>query len=126
MALGERARATAPAIAQALIETPRADHEDRERRAYRARRRIERAARDAGLDLCVPSLSFRTVTYKALCAADQLATFYPDLSDPDVAVPFAVFHQRYRTYTAPSWDRAQPFRVLCHKRRDHPLGQTRR
>jgi glutamate synthase domain-containing protein 2/glutamate synthase domain-containing protein 1/glutamate synthase domain-containing protein 3 len=113
-ALGERARATAPAITQALIEAAGTGHEDRERRAYLARRRIERAARDAGLDLCVPSLSFRTITYKALCAADQLAAFYPDLSDPDVAVPFAVFHQRYSTNTAPSWDRAQPFRVLCH------------
>ena len=27
---------------------------------------------------------------------------------------FAVFHQRYSTNTTPSWERAQPFRFLCH------------
>ena len=54
------------------------------------------------------------MTYKALCAADQLAAFYPDLADPRFAVAFAVFHQRYSTNTAPSWERAQPFRFLCH------------
>src|SRR5207245_11128351 len=27
---------------------------------------------------------------------------------------FAIFHQRYSTNTAPSWERAQPFRMLCH------------
>ena len=62
----------------------------------------------------VASLSFRTVTYKALCAADQLGAFYPDLRDPALAVPFAVFHQRFSTNTTPSWERAQPFRLLCH------------
>src|SRR5262249_44618484 len=64
--------------------------------------------------LYVASLSFRTVTYKALCAATQLASFYPDLTDPELAVPFAIFHQRFSTNTAPSWERAQPFRFLCH------------
>ena len=54
------------------------------------------------------------MTYKALCAADQLAAFYPDLADPAFDVAFAVFHQRYSTNTAPSWERAQPFRFLCH------------
>ncbi len=54
------------------------------------------------------------MTYKALCAADQLAHFYPDLSDPALAVPFGIFHQRFSTNTSPSWERAQPFRLLCH------------
>ena len=29
-------------------------------------------------------------------------------------MPFGVFHQRFSTNTAPSWERAQPFRLLCH------------
>jgi len=62
----------------------------------------------------VASLSFRTVTYKALCAADQLAAFYPDLLEPRLSVPFALFHQRFSTNTQPSWERAQPFRLLAH------------
>ena len=40
---------------------------------------MERIAREAGPDLYVASLSFSTVVYKALCAADQLAAFYPEL-----------------------------------------------
>src|SRR5206468_11487581 len=78
-------------------------------RAYRARRRAEPAIRSY-----VASLSFRTVTYKALCAADQLAAFFADLRDPALAVPFGLFHQRYSTNTTPSWERAQPFRLLGH------------
>jgi len=49
------------------------------------------------------SLSFRTVVYKALCAADQLAPFYADLRDPSFEVPFGIFHQRFSTNTEPSW-----------------------
>ena len=77
--------------------------------AFRARRRAERTP-----GAYIASLSFRTVTYKALCAAEELARFYPDLSDPELAVPFGIFHQRFSTNTAPSWERAQPFRLLCH------------
>ena len=33
---------------------------------------------------------------------------------PALAVPFAIFHQRFSTNTEPSWERAQPFRLLCH------------
>src|SRR5262249_11018617 len=83
--------------------------DEAERRAHRARLTAERIP-----GAYVASLSFRTVTYKALCAADQLAAFYPDLLDPALAVPFGIFHQRFSTNTAPSWERAQPFRLLGH------------
>jgi glutamate synthase domain-containing protein 2/glutamate synthase domain-containing protein 1/glutamate synthase domain-containing protein 3 len=108
--LGETAYSSAPRIEQLILLRPSgASLQEAERRAYRARRRAERAP---GAYVC--SLSFRTVTYKALCAADQLADFYPDLLDPAIEVPFAVFHQRFSTNTTPSWQRAQPFRLLCH------------
>src|SRR5205807_247567 len=89
-------------------------HADAEARSYRARKRVERAFREASLGAYVASMSFHTLTYKAMCAADQLAAFYPDLRDPRLTAPFAIFHQRYSTNTAPSWERAQPFRMLCH------------
>jgi glutamate synthase (ferredoxin) len=109
-ALGASARASAPGIEQLVVQRPYgADAEEAERRAYRARTRL---ADDPGVYVC--SLSFRTVTYKALCAAEQLAAFYPDLQDEWLAVPFAIFHQRFSTNTEPSWERAQPFRLLCH------------
>jgi glutamate synthase domain-containing protein 2/glutamate synthase domain-containing protein 1/glutamate synthase domain-containing protein 3 len=113
-ALGELARATAPRIEQALFLAPDEDAEAAERRCFRAGRVATRATRAGGVATYLASCSTRTVTYKALCAADQLAAFYPDLADPGLSVPFAIFHQRYSTNTTPSWERAQPFRFLCH------------
>ena len=109
-ALGETARASLPLIEQLVLLRPLGLHaEEAELRAYRARRRAEAVA-----GAYVVSLSFRSVTYKALCAADQLGAFYPDLRDRSLEVPFAIFHQRFSTNTSPSWERAQPFRLLCH------------
>ena len=112
-AIGDVARANAPAIEQAVFQVE-ADPTDAERRCFRAGRRAALAARQAEVGLYLASCSTMTVTYKALCAADQLAAFYPDLAEEAFEVAFAVFHQRYSTNTAPSWERAQPFRFLCH------------
>ena len=62
----------------------------------------------------LPSLSSKTVVYKGLFMAPQLPVFYTDLNDPDYRTAIAVFHQRYSTNTFPTWERAQPFRMLCH------------
>ena len=114
-ALGDAARRNAPRIEQALIAVDASVSEsDAEVRCYRVRKRAERTLKAAQLGGYLASMSFRTVTYKAMCAADQLAPFYPDLRNPAFAAPFAIFHQRYSTNTAPSWERAQPFRFLCH------------
>jgi glutamate synthase domain-containing protein 2/glutamate synthase domain-containing protein 1/glutamate synthase domain-containing protein 3 len=114
-ALGDVARASAPLIEQAIFSRPSGlDDDAAEGRCFRARRRIEAGARAHGLRLYVASMSFRTVTYKALCAADQLANFYEDLTDARFEAWFAIFHQRYSTNTTPSWERAQPFRLLAH------------
>ncbi len=113
--LGEYARATQPRILQAVLRAPATDTPDRsEQRAHRARRRMEALALAADRDVYVASCSFATVTYKALAAAHLLSRFYPDLRDPELQAPFAIFHQRYSTNTAPTWARAQPFRMLCH------------
>ncbi|CAN5872209.1 glutamate synthase large subunit [soil metagenome] len=111
--LGEQARTAMPGIEQALF-TVGDTAGDRERLAYVARRDAERRCRTAGVALYCVSFGFETVTYKALSAADQLAAFYPDLCDSAVVAPYAMFHQRYSTNTLPTWDRAQPFRLLCH------------
>ena len=77
-----------------FLEPPAGDAEAVEAAAFRARKRL-----DGRGDLYVASLSFRTVVYKALCAADQLAPFYADLRDPAVEVQFGIFHQRFSTNT---------------------------
>jgi glutamate synthase (ferredoxin) len=113
-ALGSAAADSAPLVEQALLAPFAGGVEEGERRAYRARRRAELVARSEGLELSIPSSSYRTVTYKALCAADRLADFYADLAANGCRAWFALFHQRYSTNTAPTWGRAQPFRMLAH------------
>ncbi|MDQ4096103.1 MAG: glutamate synthase subunit alpha, partial [Actinomycetota bacterium] len=114
-ALGATARASRPLIEQLLIApTGGSDEAACERLAFRARRRAQKIARAERISLYVASLSFKTVTYKALCAADQLGAFYPDLVDNRFEAWFAIFHQRFATNTTPTWARAQPFRFLGH------------
>jgi len=114
-ALGESARASEPSVQQAIVARPLGiDTSEGERRAFRARRRIEQAALGAELRIYAASFSFRTITYKALCAADRLADFYPDLADENCTGWFTIFHQRFATNTTPTWERAQPFRFLAH------------
>ena len=105
--LGELAMSTRPRIVQAVLAT---DVRAPERAAFRLRRRID--ATTSGT--YVASSSFRTVLYKGLVVADALAAFYLDLADERFVAPFAVFHQRFSTNTLPTWERAQPFRMLCH------------
>ncbi|MDQ1427894.1 MAG: hypothetical protein QOK39_1370, partial [Acidimicrobiaceae bacterium] len=81
-----------------------------ERAAFRLRRRID--ATTTGT--YVASCSFRTVVYKGLITADALADYWLDLADERFTASFAVFHQRFSTNTLPTWERAQPFRTLCH------------
>jgi len=114
-ALGEHARRHAPRIEQAiLLRSTSVPVEEAERRAFRARKRFARTVAGRAIPAYLASIGFRTVTYKALCAAEQLGLFYADLTDAELTAPFAVFHQRYSTNTAPTWNRAQPFRFLCH------------
>ncbi|NUQ37139.1 MAG: glutamate synthase large subunit [Caldilineales bacterium] len=115
-ALGRLAAASLPAIWQAFIRRP--DFLDRgdpfEKVLYLARRAIEAEAAAEDIRLYIPSLSSRTIVYKGLMLGSQLARFYPDLADPHFASAITLFHQRYATNTFPTWERAQPFRILAH------------
>ncbi|NAZ37719.1 glutamate synthase large subunit, partial [Rubellimicrobium sp. CFH 75288] len=114
--LGDKANATRPEIEQILIRDEKGlDREGFERELYIIRRRIEKAATAAGIpSLYLASLSCRSVIYKGMMLAEQVATFYPDLQDPRFESAFAIFHQRYSTNTFPQWALAQPFRMLAH------------
>jgi glutamate synthase domain-containing protein 1 len=77
--------------------------------------RAQKSPEQGGVQrLYIASLSNRTIVYKSLVLAQELAHFYPDLSDEDFQTAITVFHQRYSTNTAPTWELAQPFRLLCH------------
>jgi glutamate synthase (ferredoxin) len=116
-ALGEHARKTSPFFQHALIARP--SHIEAggafERALYLARKEMERLAREQSMQpFYIASMSSRTIIYKGLFVAPQLARFYLDLNDPAYETAIAVFHQRYSTNTFPTWERAQPFRFLCH------------
>ena len=114
--LGDKANATRPEIEQILIRNDKnIDEVQFERELYIIRRRIEKAALASqiqGMYLC--SLSCRSIIYKGMMLAEQVATFYPDLMDDRFESAFAIYHQRYSTNTFPQWWLAQPFRMLAH------------
>ncbi len=112
--LGDKANATRPEIEQILIRNEKGvDEEQFERELYIIRRRIEKAAAMiAGFYFC--SLSCRSIIYKGMMLAEQVAEFYPDLMDARFESAFAIYHQRYSTNTFPQWHLAQPFRMLAH------------
>ncbi|TDE35919.1 glutamate synthase large subunit [Antarcticimicrobium sediminis] len=114
--LGEKANVTRPEIEQIIISNSKGvDEETFERELYVIRRRIEKAAAAAGINgLYIASLSCRSIIYKGMMLAEQVAEFYPDLKDDRFESAFAIYHQRYSTNTFPQWWLAQPFRMLAH------------
>jgi glutamate synthase (NADPH) large chain len=111
--LGRLAAASLPVIRQVFLAAGPdvGDVDDLERRAQVSRMLAERAA-GAGLVIC--GLSARTLVYKGLLSAPQLATFYEDLSDERLESPMALVHSRFSTNTLPSWSLAHPYRMLAH------------
>lgn len=123
--LGPAAAAECPHIEQVLIaRCHRIPFEANfERQLYIARKQVEsqiavarqQASDESAWDsFYVVSLSHRTIVYKGLFIAPQLARFYQDLQNREYETAFAVFHQRYSTNTFPTWKLAQPFRLLAH------------
>ena len=114
--LGDKANATRPEIEQIIISNSKGvDVETFERELYVIRRRIEKAAQAAGIrEMYICSLSCRSIIYKGMMLAQDVANFYPDLMDARFESAFAIYHQRYSTNTFPQWWLAQPFRMLAH------------
>ena len=122
--IGEKANATRPEIEQIMVANPKGFDERRfETDLYIIRRRIETAvlAEHIG-DFYICSLSCRSVIYKGMFLAEQVAVFYPDLMDERFTSSFAIYHQRYSTNTFPTWRLAQPFRMLAHNGEINTLG----
>ena len=62
----------------------------------------------------VPSMSSRTVVYKGLLLADQVGTYYLDLTDERCVSALGLVHQRFSTNTFPEWPLAHPYRYVAH------------
>jgi glutamate synthase domain-containing protein 2/glutamate synthase domain-containing protein 1/glutamate synthase domain-containing protein 3 len=118
-AIGRIARASQPYIEQIFVRhAPGMDQDALERKLYVIRKRAEWeiAASDIrGKDFFyIPSLSSRTIIYKGLLLAPQIAHFYKELSDPELRSALCLVHQRFSTNTFPTWQLAHPFRYICH------------
>ena len=110
---GEMARASAPQVRQLFIAAGEgaADEAEFERQLFVIRRRAEQ---ELAPKVSFPSMSCRTIVYKGMLTAPQLPQFYPDLRDLSLASTFAIVHSRFSTNTAPSWELAQPLRMIAH------------
>jgi glutamate synthase (NADPH/NADH) large chain len=118
--LGETVKPTEPVHRQVFIgrgATIRSE-EAFERRLYIIRKVLSNfvvGANDPKMaGFYVVSLSCRTLVYKGMFLADQLGTYYPDLSDPRFESRLALVHQRFSTNTFPAWSLAHPYRMVAH------------
>jgi glutamate synthase (NADPH/NADH) large chain len=117
--LGATARSVEPTIKQVFVAgAPGVTDLALERRLYVIRKLFEKSV--AALDLpertfaYIPSLSTRTLIYKGMLSADQIAPMFPDLEDPAMESALALVHQRFSTNTFPSWPLAHPYRYIAH------------
>jgi glutamate synthase domain-containing protein 2/glutamate synthase domain-containing protein 1/glutamate synthase domain-containing protein 3 len=120
-AIGRVARASQPYIQQIFVGHEPGISRDRfERMLYVVRKRAESAVAKEDEELpnrgmfSIPSLSSRTIVYKGLLLAPQIAKFYKELSDTDVMSAVCLVHQRFSTNTFPTWQLAHPFRYVAH------------
>jgi glutamate synthase domain-containing protein 2/glutamate synthase domain-containing protein 1/glutamate synthase domain-containing protein 3 len=118
-AIGRVARVSQPYIQQIFVSRGKGMTEDLlERKLYVVRKRAESeiAASDVPDKdfFYMPSLSARTIVYKGLLLAPQIANFYPELRDPDVVSALCLVHQRFSTNTFPTWQLAHPYRYIAH------------
>lgn len=118
--LGESVKPTEPFHRQAFFGRGAGiiDDDMFERKLYVARKVASNTIRVDHPDLVADhypvSCSSRTIVYKGLVLADDVANYYHDLQDERVTSALALVHQRFSTNTFPSWPLAHPYRMICH------------
>jgi len=116
--IGESVKVIEPVVRQVFIANACADQDAFERKLFVIRKVIEHKVRnELELDYShfyIPSFSSRTLLYKGMLLADQVGAYFPDLLDERMVTSLALVHQRFSTNTFPTWDLAQPFRMIAH------------
>ena len=107
--IGPTARSCMPHFAQLFLETRDENLSELDARVFRVRKRAQNK-----FGVYFPSLSSSSIVYKGMLSTEQLAAFYPDLTDARFASVFGIVHSRFSTNTFPSWPLAQPFRAIAH------------
>lgn len=92
-----------------------------EHKLYLLRKKIEREIISSKLltmeskkAFYIVSLSSKRIIYKGMLTSNQLRYYYPDLLNPHLTSAIALVHSRFSTNTFPTWDLAQPFRIVGH------------
>ncbi len=118
--LGESVKAVEPKQRQIFIGRGAgvADEDDFERKLFVLRKvvsnRIYASTAGDAAEYYPVSMSCRTIVYKGMVLAGQLARYYKDLQDPRFETALALVHQRFATNTFPSWRLAHPYRMVAH------------
>jgi glutamate synthase (NADPH/NADH) large chain len=115
--LGEIALSNEPVIKQLFISGS-GTQDELDRKLYLLRKKIEnhlatsKAVKERSF--YIVSLSTKQMIYKGMLTSIQLRQYFPDLSDKNFTSRLALVHSRFSTNTFPTWDLAQPFRMLAH------------
>ena len=117
--LGATAVESEPQVAQVFVRPTEPMEEDAfDRALYVGRRSLENRLEDeqpTGAErFYIVSLDRKTLVYKGLLKADQLAGYYPELTDERMASTFAMVHARFSTNTLGAWHLAHPYRNVIH------------
>jgi glutamate synthase (NADPH/NADH) large chain len=114
---GEIARLAEPYVVQVFIKS-NLEQEALEQKLYLVRKQAEREIRESKLKhrhtFYVSSLSTKVIVYKGMLTSGQLREYYKDLTHPKFTSASALVHSRFSTNTFPTWDLAQPFRMVAH------------
>ena len=114
---GKIAQATEPAIKQVFVRG-NYEKDTLERKLYIVRKLAEKEIRDSQLKernaFYQPSFSAKVIVYKGMFTPQQLRDYYLDFKHDKFKSAIALVHSRFSTNTFPSWDLAQPFRIIAH------------
>lgn len=114
---GEIATLAEPAIKQVFVKGY-LEQDALERKLFVIRKLTEHTIRDSQLrgkhSFYQPSFSSKILVYKGMFTPKQLRDYYQDLRDERLTSAIALVHSRFSTNTFPTWDLAQPFRIIAH------------
>lgn len=116
--LGEISKQNEPQIKQIFIVGEGLSQDELELKLYLLRKKIEKAVLHSTLkdkrNAYIVSLSTKRIVYKGMLTSLQLRHYFPDLLNPHFTSGIALVHSRFSTNTFPTWDLAQPFRLVGH------------
>jgi glutamate synthase domain-containing protein 1 len=115
--LGQDPLDSEPDTEQFFVANAKYSPRDFERELFRIRKMAEEeAAAMLGPEsgFYINSLSSQTITYKGQLTPEQVSQYYLDIKDPTFITHLSLVHSRFSTNTFPSWERAQPIRMMCH------------